>query len=152
MLILKSKNGPTNFAPFPKNPAIAKLFIRLGHVDELGSGMLNDNLLIKEHTDKGTIHFFEVVTFKTIISVGSNDLEDISGAISGAINGAIEGAVEGAVEGAAEGATKGVIEKSTVIFGTIAINESKRIPDFNKITKLSQKTIEGFIKRRCTSV
>jgi len=43
MLILKSQNGPTNFAPFPKNPTIAKLFIKLGRIDELGSGRLNFN-------------------------------------------------------------------------------------------------------------
>lgn len=40
---------PKNFAPFPKNPAIAKFFIQLGRVDELGSGVLNVNRLIKEY-------------------------------------------------------------------------------------------------------
>jgi ATP-dependent DNA helicase RecG len=40
---------PRNFAPYPKNPAIAKFFIQLGRVDELGSGVLNVNRLIKEY-------------------------------------------------------------------------------------------------------
>lgn len=31
---------PTNFVPFPKNPLIAKFFIQLGRVEELGSGIL----------------------------------------------------------------------------------------------------------------
>ncbi len=33
--------NPENFAPFAKNPAIAKFFLQLGRVDELGSGVLN---------------------------------------------------------------------------------------------------------------
>ena len=32
--------SPDKFAPFPKNPAIAKFFIQLGRVEELGSGIL----------------------------------------------------------------------------------------------------------------
>ena len=101
--------------------------------------MLNFNRLIKEYTDNGTVQFIEGVTFKTIIPVGSNDLEGIGGAIEGAIGVAVEGAVKEA--------TKGVIEKLTILLGTIAINEGKRIPDFNEITKLPEKTIEGYIKR-----
>lgn len=32
---------PESFVPFPKNPLIARFFIQLGRVDELGSGILN---------------------------------------------------------------------------------------------------------------
>lgn len=32
---------PENFSPFPKNPAIARLFKEIGWVDELGSGVKN---------------------------------------------------------------------------------------------------------------
>ncbi|TPE40020.1 RNA-binding domain-containing protein [Pontibacter mangrovi] len=37
---------PEQFSPFPKNPAIAKLFIQLGRVDELGSGVRNVYLFL----------------------------------------------------------------------------------------------------------
>jgi len=79
---------PDNFAPFPKNPAIAKFFIQLGRVDELGSGVMNVNRLIKEYSDKGKVQFIEGFTFKTIIPVTPVLNE---GAIEGASDGAIEG-------------------------------------------------------------
>ncbi|MEI6061694.1 MAG: RNA-binding domain-containing protein [Bacteroidota bacterium] len=79
---------PDNFAPFPKNPAIAKFFIQLGRVDELGSGVMNVNRLIKEYSDKGKVQFIEGVTFKTIIPI-----------IATATEGATEGATDGAIEG-----------------------------------------------------
>jgi ATP-dependent DNA helicase RecG len=50
---------PHNFAPFPKNPTIAKFFIQLGRVDELGSGVLNVHRLIKEYGGKGNVLFTE---------------------------------------------------------------------------------------------
>lgn len=82
---------PDNFAPFPKNPAIARFFIQLGRVDELGSGVMNVNRLIKEYSDKGKVLFHEGATFKTIIPIAAT------------LN---EGATEGATKGAIEGATK----------------------------------------------
>jgi len=50
---------PHNFAPFPKNPTIAKFFIQLGRVDELGSGVLNVHRLIKEYGGMGNVLFTE---------------------------------------------------------------------------------------------
>jgi ATP-dependent DNA helicase RecG len=41
---------PDNFTPFPKNPVIAKFFTQLGHVDELGSGILNVNKYLPHYT------------------------------------------------------------------------------------------------------
>jgi hypothetical protein len=38
---------PKNFAPYPKNPAIARFFIQLCRVDKWRSGVLNVNWLIK---------------------------------------------------------------------------------------------------------
>lgn len=61
---------PDNFAPFPKNPTIAKFFIQLGRVDELGSGVLNVNKFIKEYSGKpNPPQFIEGNTFKTIIPI-----------------------------------------------------------------------------------
>lgn len=58
---------PHNFAPFPKNPAIAKFFIQLGRVDQLGSGVLNVHRLIKEYSGSDKVQFIEGETFKTTI-------------------------------------------------------------------------------------
>jgi ATP-dependent DNA helicase RecG len=44
---------PANFVPFPKNPLIAKFFIQLGRVEELGSGILTTTRLMKEYAGKG---------------------------------------------------------------------------------------------------
>ena len=58
---------PMNFVPFPKNPAIAKFFIQLGRVEELGSGILTTTRLIKEYAGRGKAVFIEGGTFKTSI-------------------------------------------------------------------------------------
>jgi ATP-dependent DNA helicase RecG len=44
---------PYNFAPFPKNPLIAKFFMQLGRVEELGSGVLNITRLVKTYAGAG---------------------------------------------------------------------------------------------------
>jgi len=60
---------PKNFAPFPKNPAIAKFFMQLGRVEELGSGVLNVTRLIYHYTSRRDAKFIEGETFKTIIPI-----------------------------------------------------------------------------------
>ena len=62
--------NPNDFSPFPKNPAIAKFFMQLGRVDELGSGVLNVNRFVKEYSGKGNPQFIEGATFKGVIPVG----------------------------------------------------------------------------------
>ena len=86
-------DGPidlNNFAPFAKNPTIAKFFIQIGRVDELGSGVLNVNRLIKEYADNGKVEFIEGATFKTIVTMTTVK-------VSGTLGGAIESS-EGAKE------------------------------------------------------
>lgn len=61
---------PDKFTPFPKNPLIAKFFVQLGHVDELGSGILNVNRLINNYAPGRKPQFIEGKVFKTIIPVG----------------------------------------------------------------------------------
>ena len=92
---------PTNFAPFSKNPTIAKLFIQLGRVDELGSGVLNVNRLINEYSNNGTVRFIEGNTFKTIVPVRIYDTE-------GTIGGVAEEAEIRTYEGVSKGVSKGV--------------------------------------------
>lgn len=67
------KIDPTNFAPFPKNPTIAKFFIQLGRVEELGSGVLNVSKLIKEYTNGGEASFIEGDIFRMIIPPTKNN-------------------------------------------------------------------------------
>lgn len=62
---------PDNFAPFPKNPTIAKFFIQLGRAEELGSGILTASRLARDYAGKGGPVFIESDRFKTIIPIPS---------------------------------------------------------------------------------
>jgi predicted HTH transcriptional regulator len=44
--------NPKNFEPFPKCTTMAKFFIQLGMVYELGCGVLNVSRLIKQYAGK----------------------------------------------------------------------------------------------------
>jgi ATP-dependent DNA helicase RecG len=61
---------PDHFVPFPKNPLIAKFFIQLGRVDELGSGILNVYRYLKDYSPGREPQFIEDKLFKTIIPIG----------------------------------------------------------------------------------
>lgn len=63
-----------NFSPFPKNPIIAKLFVELGRVDELGSGLLNVNKYLTHYAEGAKPLFLEDDVFKTIIPLVSHVL------------------------------------------------------------------------------
>lgn len=54
------------FEPFPKNPAISKVFREIGLADELGSGMRNKYKFTKLYSG-GVPQFVEGDVFKTII-------------------------------------------------------------------------------------
>ncbi|MFZ4547487.1 MAG: HTH domain-containing protein, partial [Bacteroidales bacterium] len=131
---------PDNFAPFPKNPAIAKFFIQLGRVDELGSGVMNVNRLIKEYSDKSKVQFIEGVTFKTIIPVSANATE-------GATEGAVEGAIKNVVTAASkENLTESVLLRLTEIVSFIYLNKGTKV--FNLLTRfnVSERTIKNDLK------
>lgn len=153
---------PDNFAPFPKNPVIAKFFIQLGRVDELGSGVMNVNRLIKEYSDKGKVQFIEGVTFKTIIPVSANVNE---GAIEGATDGAIEsndtihdtvndtvndsvksliddGVNDGVIDGVNDGVRKEVIRLTILIL----TNEGAKALDIATKSGKSKPTIERYLR------
>lgn len=84
---------PNNFSPFTKNPTIAKFFIQLGRGDELGSGVINVNRLIKSYAKGGEVQFIEGEIFKTIIPLKSKILdvkyndEDANDTLKGVIEG-----------------------------------------------------------------
>ena len=54
------------FEPFPKNPAISKVFREIGLADELGSGMRNTYKFTKLYSG-GIPQFVEGEIFKTVI-------------------------------------------------------------------------------------
>jgi ATP-dependent DNA helicase RecG len=126
-----------DFSPFPKNPIIAKFFIQLGRVDELGSGVINVNKFIKEYSGQTDPAFIEGKTFKMTIPL-AKELTD----------GAIDGTTVGAVVGAIDGVTDGVKEKLTILLKAIISNEGRRIPEYQEITQLgSERTIERYIQQ-----
>lgn len=93
---------PTNFAPFPKNPAIAKFFIQLGRAEELGSGILNTNRYIKQYAGNRDAVFIEGSIFKTIIPRphATNLVIDdtVNGSISDTVNDTVNDTVSDAVK------------------------------------------------------
>ncbi|GEP97994.1 ATP-dependent DNA helicase RecG [Chitinophaga cymbidii] len=58
---------PANFAPFPKNPVIAKFFNEMGRVDELGSGVRSTFRYCSVYTPGAHPQFIEGDIFKTVI-------------------------------------------------------------------------------------
>ncbi len=62
---------PKNFAPFPKNPVIARFFKEIGRVDELGSGVRNVFKYAPAYTPGAIPEFIEEDVFKTIIPLKS---------------------------------------------------------------------------------
>jgi len=81
---------PASFAPFPKNPLIAKLFLELGRVDELGSGVLNVNKFGQHYFPGKRPQFIEGATFRTFVPLDENlvkEHEETLGATLGAVDG-----------------------------------------------------------------
>ena len=60
---------PINFTPYPKNPAIAKMFREIGYADELGSGVKNLYKYAKIYGGKDA-QFIEGDVFNIIVPVG----------------------------------------------------------------------------------
>jgi len=141
---------PDNFAPFPKNPAIAKFFIQLGRVDELGSGVMNVNRLIKEYSDKGKVQFIEGVTFKTIILIvatatdGATEGSDtINDTVNDGVNSLIDDGVnDGVIDGVNDGVRKEVIRLTILIL----TNEGAKAPYIVANSGKSKPTIERYLR------
>ncbi len=55
-----------NFSPFPKNPAIARVFKEIGWAEELGSGLKNINKYCKIYAKSKPV-FIEDDIFKTVV-------------------------------------------------------------------------------------
>ena len=64
---------PLNFAPFPKNPTIARFFKEIGLVDELGSGVRNIFKYSPGYVEGVVPQLIEGDIFKAIIPLASKD-------------------------------------------------------------------------------
>jgi len=131
--------SPDNFSPFPKNPLIAKFFMQLGRVDELGSGIINVNKFIKDYAGGGKPEFIEGHTFKVVIPVDTSH--------SKGKNQANMGDIEGVTEGVIGGVTSGLKNKLNKLLSVILEDEGNRIPYYSIKMKESEKNVERYIKR-----
>jgi ATP-dependent DNA helicase RecG len=61
--------NPEKFSPFPKNPTIARFFVQLGLVEELGSGIRNVTKLLKHYSPNQVAEFIEEDVFRAIVPV-----------------------------------------------------------------------------------
>ena len=82
---------PRGFQPFPKNPTLARFFVQLGRVEELGSGVRNVTRYLRAYRPGGQAEFIEEDVFRTVVPVPGNgaagvglpDQANIQGRIAG---------------------------------------------------------------------
>ena len=111
---------PVNFTPFQKNPLIAKFFIQLGRVDELGSGIINVNRYLPHYSGTKTRpQFIEGDVFKTVIPIGRRY--------------------------ATEGINEGINEGLETLLRYISNNEGLRANQLSTALNTPKKTIERWI-------
>ncbi|GAA4308260.1 RNA-binding domain-containing protein [Nibribacter koreensis] len=61
--------NPENFSPYPKNPTIARFFVQLGLVEELGSGIRNVTKLLEHYSPDHKAEFIEEDVFRAKVPV-----------------------------------------------------------------------------------
>ena len=133
-----------NFAPFPKNPAIAKFFIQLGLVDELGSGILNVNKYLGAYSPGKKPEFIEGNIFKIIIPLSDNLLRGDEATLNATLNATVNATVNSAL-----GDQVGIIVKERL---TRIVEVVKDIPGLrskaiaNKLN-LNEQTIRKDIQK-----
>ncbi|RDV17280.1 AAA family ATPase [Pontibacter diazotrophicus] len=126
---------PDNFSPFPKNPVIAKFFTQLGHVDELGSGILNVNKYLPHYTPGQKPVFDEGDIFRMTIPLEVSQ----AGGVSGGVH-------EGISEGINEGINEGISARQLEVLKTIVRQQRSKAVELSKAMDVSQATIERDIK------
>jgi ATP-dependent DNA helicase RecG len=139
--------NPLSFSPFQKNPLIAKFFIQLGRVDELGSGILNVNKYLPHYsTSKTPPQFIEGDVFKTIIplnGVKSGINEGINEGINGGLNSGINGGLNSGING---GLNSGLNEGQQKVFKIIRENEGIKAKEISVRLNIPIDTIDKHIK------
>lgn len=137
-------NGPIsldNFTPFPKNPLIAKFFIQIGRVEELGSGVMNVNRLLKEYTPGKKPKFIEGEKFKIVIPIVE---EKIAKADSGKSKS--DGISDVVSDGVSDGVTASVKSRLIDIVRYIQNNKGVKVSDLITQFKVSEPTIKANLK------
>ncbi len=144
-------NGPIsldNFTPFPKNPLIAKFFIQIGRVEELGSGVMNVNRLLKEYTPGKKPKFIEGDKFKIVIpvveentaKVDSGKIKDKSDAVSDAVNDAIK---RGIIDAVSDAVNDTLIDTVKIV---LANNKGVSINEIMKNTGKSNASVKRYLQ------
>jgi ATP-dependent DNA helicase RecG len=136
---------PNNFSPFTKNPTIAKFFIQLGRGDELGSGVINVNRLIKSYAKVGEVQFIEGEVFKTIIPLDSKLGRELPENINEVDT--VNDTVAGVIAGVITGVTTGVIQKLTLIVDKIQLNEGLKTNNIANLTNIPPRSLDKYIKQ-----
>jgi len=131
-----------HFVPFPKNPTLAKFFIQLGRVDELGSGVINVNRFIQEYAEDGKPTFAEGHTFKMTIPIPiiEEDVKDIDGATDGA--NLLKVINDGVGDNISDGVKRRLIE---IVYFTNA-NKHTKVADLINKFNVSERTIKSHLK------
>ena len=134
---------PDNFTPFPKNPIIAKFFIQLGRVDELGSGVLNVNKYMEYYAPGKQPQFVEGIPFRTIMPLDVT-LVNKHDAISNGINEEIsEGISEGIKRGIIENVNKEIRLRWYSIINIIEKNAGIKVKNILQYFDVSERTIKN---------
>jgi ATP-dependent DNA helicase RecG len=139
---------PNNFAPFPKNPSIAKFFIQLGRVDELGSGVLNVNRFAKDYAGSRNPQFIEGSTFKMIVPVSeglNRESEGINGVTEG-INLTTEG-IKAVIEGLFTELRGDAVNSLTAILFHIYNHQGSNTAHMSDATGIPVKSVQRYIKQ-----
>jgi ATP-dependent DNA helicase RecG len=126
---------PNNFAPFSKNPTLAKFFAQLGRVDELGSGILNVNKYLKLYSGKTKPQFIEGSVFKTIIPI-----PEITAGVTGE---GIKSKVEGLIEGITEGINKEMAKRIAI---AVSNNPGIKIDGLLEKVDMPRSTLKKYLK------
>lgn len=134
--------NPHNFAPFPKNPAIAKFFVQLGRVDELGSGILNVSKYIKAYSGMSKPQFIEGAVFKATIPIPEIGIGGATEEISVEVDGLNEGVIEGVVNGG----SKKVKDRLLVIANYVLNNPGAKVADLATGSNISERILRENIK------
>jgi ATP-dependent DNA helicase RecG len=140
---------PNKFTPYPKNPTIAKFFIQLGRVEELGSGVLNVVRLIREYADTGTAQFIEGATFKMIIPVDADGKNEIT--VHDIVNDAASDLVsklidDGVNDGVIDGVNDGVKSELIRLVKTVKAESGIKANAIAHHLGKSTPTIERYLK------
>lgn len=112
--------NPERFAPFPKNPVIAKFFIQLGRVDELGSGVLNVTRFTKPYVGRRKPEFMEGVTFRIKIPIPTNKSEGgDEGSSDGSVNAFPTGVENGLLNAPSNASVNGSLNNAIICNGKV---------------------------------